>query len=49
MNLQIHEEAVKLGKEYLDIMPVDVYMIYKVSETLKILKQYDIAIELEKD
>lgn len=42
----MHEEAVKLGNEYLDLMPADVYMIYKISESLKILKQYENAIEL---
>jgi serine phosphatase RsbU (regulator of sigma subunit) len=46
INLQMHEEAVKLGNEYLDLMPADVYMIYKISESLKILKQYENAIEL---
>jgi serine phosphatase RsbU (regulator of sigma subunit) len=44
--LEKYNEAIKLGKEYLDLMPADVSMIYRISESLKKLKHFEEAIEL---
>ncbi len=46
IKLEKYHEAVKLGKEYLDLMPADINMIYLISESLKRLKHFEEAIEL---
>jgi hypothetical protein len=46
MKLGKQQEAIFFGKEYIDLLPADVDMIYKISETLRKLKSYEEAIEL---
>ena len=46
MKLGKYQEAIKFGREYLDLVPADVIMIFRVSEAFKKIKNFEEAIEL---
>jgi tetratricopeptide (TPR) repeat protein len=46
MKLGKYQEAIKFGREYLDLVPADVTMIFRVSEIFKKIRNFEEAIEL---